>query len=242
MNNNNAFIGRNVEILFKNSISDHPAVLKKIQSYFGICGHYLGAIGMGTHSEKADVKMEFADGRNIDANIKAFSKSGISYNQLTRASVETFCKRFLLENIRLELEGLVIKKAKNTNSKLIPEHLQEKYRRIFEEIAKEMVEWSLSYKKSREIIVIYERDDSIMRIYPMKDVLKNFDYSISFTKNGNIAIGDCIIFQRKGGNGDHSKSIPKDSIKHPGNNVQLKLKMNEFILKMESVLLAEYQI
>lgn len=57
--NRNAFIGRNVEILFKNSIGDNPSVIKKIQAAFGITANYLNAMSTGIHSEKADVKMEF---------------------------------------------------------------------------------------------------------------------------------------------------------------------------------------
>ena len=64
-----------------------------------------------------------------------------------------------------------------------------------------------------------------MRIYAMKDILKSLNYDIIFTNKCNIIIGNYIVIQRKGGNGSLSKTIPKDSIKHPGNNIQLKLKI-----------------
>ena len=85
--NRNAFIGRNVEILFKNSVGDNPSVIKKLQEIFTIEGRFLQAISTGMQNEKADVKLEFADGRNIDANVKAFKESSVSYNQLTRTSL-----------------------------------------------------------------------------------------------------------------------------------------------------------
>ncbi len=47
-------------------------------------------------------------------------------------------------------------------------------------------------------------------------------------KRGNILIGKSVVIQRKGGNGVHSKDIPKDSLKHPGNNIQIKLRMKTF--------------
>ena len=94
MNNRNAFIGRNVEVLFKNSVGDNPSVIEKIQKCFDIEGRFLNAISTGIHSEKADVKMEFADGHNIDANIKAFKTSSASYNQLTRTTIARFCDKF----------------------------------------------------------------------------------------------------------------------------------------------------
>ena len=68
--NRNAIIGRNVEILFRNSIGDNPSVVSKIQAYFGIQSRFVNAISTGIHAEKADVKMEFADGHNVDANVK----------------------------------------------------------------------------------------------------------------------------------------------------------------------------
>lgn len=39
--NRNAFIGRNVEILFKNSVGDNPSVIKKLQEIFTIEGRSL---------------------------------------------------------------------------------------------------------------------------------------------------------------------------------------------------------
>jgi hypothetical protein len=110
MTNRNAHIGRNVEILFKNSVEDNPSVIEKIQKYFDIDSRFLTAISTGIHSEKADVKMEFADGNNIDANIKAFKKTSVAYNQLTRTSITNFCKLFFDEAMQTELEQLFITK------------------------------------------------------------------------------------------------------------------------------------
>jgi len=240
--NRNAYIGRNVEVLFKNSIGDNPSILRKIREYFKINSRFLAAISTGIHAEKADVKMEFADGHNVDANIKAFKKSGISYNQLTRTSLLNFCKRFSIEDLYSELEKLFILKARNVGRQLFPEDKQGDFLSVFERLAQEILEWSFSYKKSREILVLYERDESIMLIYPMKEVFKRLDKTVSFTSNGNIAIGESVVIQRKGGNGVHSRDIPKDSIKHPGNNIQIKLKMKAFIEEMRGVLLAKYVI
>ena len=51
----------------------------------------------------------------------------------------------------------------------------------------------MRYKKSRETLVLYERNNSLMQIYAMKDVFKKIDYKIEFTNNSNIAIGNSII-------------------------------------------------
>jgi len=240
--NRNAYIGRNVEILFKNSIEDNPSVIAKIQEHFSIKSRLLNAVSTGIHSEKADVKMEFADGHNIDANIKAFKKSSVSYNQLTRTSISNFCSKFFDDTMKTELEGLFIAKARKINAQVFPDEIQPRIGKAFQEVAEKIIEWAFSYKQSREILVIYERDSSVMYIYSMKEVFKKLNKTLTFTKRGNIAFGETIVLQRKGGNGVHSKDIPKDSLKHPGNNVQLKLKMKEFVKIMEPVLLASYHI
>lgn len=242
MTNRNAFIGRNVEILFKNSIGDFPSVIAKIQRHFGIESRFLNASNTGIHSEKGDDKIEFADGRNIDANIKAFKKSSVAYNQLTRTSITNFCETFFDEAMKTELEGLFIAKARDKRSHLFPDDIQARIKAAFQPKAEKMLQWAFSFKQSREILVLYERDTSIMYIYPMKEVLKKLDTTISFTIRGNIAIGQLVVFQRKGGNGVHSIDIPKDSLRHPGNDVQFKLKMRECVADMENLLIASYHI
>jgi hypothetical protein len=239
--NRNAYIGRNVEILFKNSIEDNPSVIAKIQGYFGINSRFLNAVSTGIHAEKVDVKMEFADGHNIDANIKAFKKT-VAYNQLTRTSIANFCKLFFNETMQTELEKLFIAKARNKGIQLFPRITQVRIGSAIQEKVDKILEWAFSYKQSREILVLYERTTSMMYIYPIKEVFKKLDKTISFTTKGNIAIGNTVVLQRKGGNGVHSLDIPKDSLRHPGNNVQLKLKMNEFTRVMKEVLLASYHI
>jgi hypothetical protein len=241
MVNRNAYVGRNVETLFKNSIGDHKDICEIIRSIFKIKGHFVTAISSGVHNEKVDVKIEFSCGRNVDANIKAYKKT-IAYNQLTRTTLRNFCEKFNLQCLDL-LQDLFIKKAKHINSKLIPEDKQSEISYLLQPIAKDMVEWSMSYKKAREILVLYERIEGIMYIYSMKDVLKNLNYDVVFTSKGNIAIGHSIIIQRKGGNGIHIHGIKdKGDLTHPGNNIQFKLKISDFVKEMESIRLGQYSI
>ncbi|MDD9335144.1 hypothetical protein [Candidatus Tisiphia endosymbiont of Metellina segmentata] len=58
--NRNAYIGKNVEVLFKNSIGDHQKIIQKIQENFKIQGNFITAICSGVHNEKVDVKKEFS--------------------------------------------------------------------------------------------------------------------------------------------------------------------------------------
>lgn len=238
--NTNAYVGKNVETLFKNSIGDHPSVINKIRSAFKINGNFENAIPTGLHAEKVDVKIAFNCGRNIDVNIKSYKKSA-GYNQLTRTSLKKFCEIFNLECFEY-LQNRFISKSLRANENLIPIIHQKEMLSIFQPIAKEIVKWSLSYKLSREMLVLYEREDSIMHIYVMKNILDSLCYRFCFTKKGNMMIGYYIVIQRKGGNGAHSKSVPKDSIEHPGNNIQIKLKINDFVRGMEKYKLASYKI
>lgn len=240
--NRNAFIGRNVEILFKNSIGDNPTVIDKIKDSFKIDSRFLTAISSGIHGEKVDVKLEFASGHNIDVNVKAYKKKA-GFNQLTRTTVNKFCEVFnISESDKNELIDLITLKASNTKTFLFPLDVQKKWGDFFTKNVVDILKWGFSNKSSREILVLYERDNSIMQIYVMKEVLNRLDKTVSFSIKGNIDIGNCVSFQRKGGNGSLSKTIPKNSIKHPGNNVQLKLKVKKFIEEMKSYKIAEYSI
>lgn len=59
MTNRNAYVGKNVETLFKNSIGDHKDIVEKIRNAFNIEGRFVTAISSGIHNEKVDIKMEY---------------------------------------------------------------------------------------------------------------------------------------------------------------------------------------
>lgn len=240
-NNKNAILGRNVEILFKNSVRDNPDVVSKIKTHFGIVGDLDASMQAGIYGEKADVKIGFTCGHNIDANIKAYKRK-FAFNQLTRASVDNFCKHLKIDNThRKKLKNLVINKSKNKGGYLFPKDNIEYWKSFFELKKEEIIKWAFSKNLSREILVLFDNDEEIFRIYPMKAVIKNISKEIKHTKGG-FNIGNCVSFQRKGGNGSISKKYPKDDIRHPGNNIQLKLKINKFIPEMEKCLLAKYKL
>lgn len=55
MGNRNAYIGKDAELLFKNSIVDHSDIIDKVRDIFGIKGNFSHAINTGMYREKADV-------------------------------------------------------------------------------------------------------------------------------------------------------------------------------------------
>ena len=238
--NRNAFAGRNIEKLFCNSIGDQPRVIKAIKNEFGLTTPYLASISTGIHGEKCDAKMSFADGRNIDVNLKGHKKAG--FNQATRTKLNNFCRTFgIPSQYALDLEELFRLKAETSTRPLIPSSERNKWREILEPVAKKIVRESISSHPSREILVLYDREDSIMRIWRMSEVLEKLDYSVDYTPRGNIKIGECFQLQRKGGDGN-VKTIPKIDPKHPSNDVQIKMDIKRF-LRLENLKpFAEYQI
>lgn len=240
-NNRNAYAGRNIETLFRNSINDYPSVLKSIKEYFEINGEFLNASGGGIYGEKSDVRINFADGHYVDANIKAY-KNKSAFNQLTRTTVSRFCEIFSFDNnLKIDLENLIVEKSKNTSKQLFDSNAINRWDNIIRKNAKPILKWAFSNKPSREIIVLFDRDNYVFRVYPMTEALNKMSTKIEFTIGG-FNIGDCVSFQRKGGNGSLSKTISKYDIKHPGNNVQLKLKVLKFIDIMEDIKLGEYSV
>ncbi|MCL2211754.1 MAG: hypothetical protein FWB95_07520 [Treponema sp.] len=240
MKNRNAYIGMNNEQLIKNSIADHPTVIKKLQERFDISGSLENTAGGGVYGDRADVRINFKCGHYIDANVKSYKKV-FGFNQLRRTSVSKFCEDFGLgSQDKNELENIIVEKSKNTRNPLFSEKQQVKWGEFFRKNAKNILKWGFSENPNREILVLYDRDDSIVKIYHMKDVLNRLSAEITFTKGG-LNIGECVSFQRKGGDGD-TKDIPKTVIQHPGNNVQLKVNIKKLLPLIKPVLLADYTI
>jgi len=240
-NNKNAFAGMNTEVLIKNSIGDHSDVINKLKEHFNIKGDFENAACSGRYREKSDVKINFTCGHYIDANVKGFKNEKEGFNQLTRTPVHKFCELFCLNSDeKHELENIVVSKSKNTKNPLFSEEQQKKWGVFFRTNVKKILKWGFSKNLNREILVLYNKDTSIVKIYAMKNVLNCLPTDIIFTKGG-FNIGGCISFQRKGGNGSISKH-PKTTIQHPGNNIQLKLIITKLIPILESVKLTEYTI
>lgn len=225
MANQNAFIGMDVEKLFKNTIGRHPEVLDKLQRHFGIDGDYAKSFSTGTDAGKSDVIMRFADA-TLSANIKAY-KTG--FNQLTRTTINTFCKEFNLGHLQQVFEEGAVRVA-SRSGRFIQESDVPLIIEAIAPIASEIVHFSLARMENPELLVLYNRGTNTMNLYDMKDVLDNLDYEVSISRRGIIKIGQYITIQRKGGNGVHSVHIPKTSLGHPGNNLQVKMKVGTFVL------------
>ena len=112
MTNSNADIGKNVEILFRNSIGNYPDVIDEIKRYYRIRSGYRTAIISGRQGDKADVKIEFENGYNIDANIKSVNTSARAQNQLTRKKIAPFCELFALQSAEKLIKDSFVARAR----------------------------------------------------------------------------------------------------------------------------------
>jgi hypothetical protein len=241
LSNSNAYSGKNIEALFKNSIIDQKDVLDKIRKHFKIEGDLTDSVSYGNTNQKADVILAFGDQRIIEVNVKSY-KNNPGYNQLTRMSLDKFFAAYEIKEQDLFRE-LFSKKAENKKTLLFPKEYQSKVKLLLEPKIKTLIKNAFCKTPGREILVIYDVKSSIMRIYPMKEVIDSINTDIYFTAKGNITICNILTIQRKGGNGVHIHGIKdKTDPKHPGNDLQIKLKMKNFVDSRQNILLSSYHI
>ena len=240
--NRNASTGRNAEILFKDSISEYPEVTESLKIAYRIDGDFSESMRTSTGG-KCDVKLGFTCGRNIDASIKAYTGNG--FNQITRWNVDNFAEHFnLLDSQREDLRRLVLRKSHDPYKiHLFTPEDQERFKSIIQPLSSKIIRLAFSQTLGREIFVLFSRDESIMRIWKMTDVINIITNTIDYTPKGNMMIGGCVELHRKGGNGDHVPvHILKTSPEHPGNNIGISLRIDKFINLHHAKMLTQYQI
>jgi len=230
--NRNAYIGMDVERLFKNSIRTNLMVLGKLKTHFSITGNFATSYKTGTDAGKSDVILKFSDGRTLSANIKAF-KAG--FNQVTRASIVNFCERFGIQSLKPIFEAGAVRVA-SKSGRFILESEESIVGGELVSVSKEIIHTSIAGDENPELLVLYDRNLNKMILYDMVQVLENLNYNIAFSNRGIVKIGQYFSLQRKGGNGVHSIQIPKTSLEHPGNNLQVKLNIRKFVNETASLI------
>ena len=246
MKNTNFATGEAAELLFSESIARQPDVIELLKTEYSISGDFLKTTVVRERargSAKRDVTVLFDCGSNIDASIKTNTAKSY-YNQLTRLTVDNFAKYFgLSDDVRENLRNLVMAKCRNPRGVMFPLSERKKFEGVIKPLIDSVLEEAFSNNPSREILVLFNRDDSIMRIWKMEDVLAEISHAISYSKQGgNMVIGGCVYLQRKGGNGEWAAAIDKMSPDHPGNQVQIKLHIRDFIDRHHQSMLAEYEV
>ena len=242
MKNTNFVTGTKVEVLFSQNISERPDVIDLLRTEYSIDEDFIDATVVGGRG-KCDVRIIFGSEANIDASIKTNTADSY-YNQLTRLTVDNFAKYFALsDSEREDLRDLVMAKCRNPRDLMFPVSERKKFERLIEPLIDSILKESFSDNPSSEILVLFNRDEGIFRIWKMEDVLDEISHTISYSKQGgNMVIGGCVYLQRKGGNGEYAAHIDRMSPEHPGNQVQTKIHIRHFIELHHQSMLVEYEV
>lgn len=231
MNGANPTIGTNVELLFCNSIKHQERIVDKICASLKVEGKIAHTYKTGSSQGKIDAVLRLDSGICIGANIKAFKAD---FNQLTRVGIRNFCSLLSLDNqVRTIFEDGVTRVSRNPRGGIfIEESDRITVRDALQPIVRSIVEFSMVGDERPDLLVLYDRDIYQMSIYLMDYALDQLLQStqLSFSEKGVIKIGDYITIQRKGGDGQH-KTHPRTSLKHPGNQIQVKIKPRAFVEK-----------
>jgi hypothetical protein len=221
VNKDNAKEGKETESMIKDSIRSRLQAVNELKKKFKIKGELDNTSGSGIYGDKADFRIAFTCGHYIDGNVKGYA---VGKNQLVRTSISKFCKNFdLSEPEKKDLERIFLEKAHNKKNYLFTEKDWSKWGIFFKENIKELLKWAFSKQPSREILVLYNKKISLVKIYAMKDVLRVLSKKdIIGPTIGGFNIGKYVSFQRKGGDGN-IKTYSKTDIRHPGNNIQMNL-------------------
>lgn len=192
-------------------------------------GDFLEVHSTGNNLKKSDVLLGFSNNYFLGINIKA---GKVGFNQITRLWLEKLKSEIYLENELVEIIQNGIDNHRLKRSKILIEpNFQEKIKNAFEQKSKLILE--LIFKGIGndvvKVLVIYNRNNKVFYFYDIDELIENISkLGISFSKNGVVKFGEFITLQRKGGNGD-KLHLPKSDSRHPGNQLQFKMKIIDFV-------------
>ncbi len=229
MTNRNAAIGKDHEEIFAQEIQKDQQTIHDIVRSFSSKMPQRGlkikiVETEGQHGEKSDVFIRTTGGYNFGANIKSFIGEG--FNQVTRITIDNFSKKFDMSYRFIDIiKKLTIAKAQNSRQNWITEQHVDLVINEIKPKAFDIVQYSLLGEDSPELFALIKRDDQIIWIYRMDELLDYLRNSIDVkvTSRGVLMLNECFSIQKKGGNGNHEKHA-KDDLRHGGNNLQIKMK------------------
>jgi hypothetical protein len=188
----------------------------------------------------------YANAHAIGINMKsARPKPGAissGFNQVTRMWLENFSNKIGLsdhskaiiqhgvDNHRLRRSKILIEEGFR---KALSSELQDKRFDIMEEIFR---------GKGNDVakcLAIYNQTLETFYFYNIEDVILSLaDQEITYSNRGVIQFGPFITLQRKGGDGN-VKTYHKSDARHPGNQIQFKMKILSFVDSVSPLLMEE---
>ena len=232
MDRNNFKNGQSIERIFRDAILSDDELVDQIKTKYSLPEdtELASALWQGNYGKKADVVLELGP-QKYGVSLKSFDPSKVSLNQLTRTSIENACRRYLgEEHIAYFQERMLIKARKE--GQLFPPEEQEKVKAIFQLAVRKFVKDAFALKAERAMFSIMNTETGESVLYKISDIFRHLSYKITFTRSGNLLVGDCILIHRKGGDGNDDR-WEKTDIRHPSNQFQVKLKIKPFMELME---------
>ncbi|MDP8233561.1 MAG: hypothetical protein P9M06_02000 [Candidatus Saelkia tenebricola] len=225
----NAKIGGEAERLFASKLKADTKLQKFITRKYKLKGDFLEAHPTGINQKKSDVLVLFSESVPVGVNIKA---GKADFNQVTRLWLSSLAKEIKLsktavsifqkgiDNYRLKRKECLIEKE---SQPYIENELRGKLdlviELIFRGIGNDIAKILALYDRTKKVYHLYDLDEFISKVARSK---------IGFTAKGIVKIGKYLSIQRKSGNGASVK-VPKSHPKHPGNQIQFKMKILSFM-------------
>lgn len=233
--NNNKSNAQAIQLFISRILGDPawPELLRALRGYDATAKAKGPPIEVKSNKEKASVKIEFDTKlyRPLRIRIKTFN-SRYTENHLERRKHREFCCRHGLQRSRKFLASLWLDKAVNPKERRLVagQGNSQRVSRIFASID---LGGALCGEDSPQVLALYNGTDNHWHLYDMDgDVLPLVrKQPVGFTKRGNILIGNYIIIQRRGSEGELGTS--SEDIDHPSNNVQIKMRMRNFYNEMK---------
>lgn len=222
------------QAIFIGLVNQDPSFNKRLKKAINLPEEtQLAAYKPLTTIEKSDAVLIISQGKNAGCSIKA---AEANFNQLQRIwlkdlasaiqmpkSVENAIQA-CIDSQRLKISKVFISKG---YAKLIMDYFKQNIDALFSKIFTGG-DFSVKY------LVVYDFNKKIWYLSEIADVIECIKaQQISISSRGILYFGDCLTMQRKGGNGAHVR-VPKSHPKHPGNQLQFKVKPLSMIKNMPS--------
>lgn len=200
-------------------------------------GQFLEVFPTGTSNKKSDLLAMYTGGTGIGINVK--SARSIGFNQVTRTWLDSFASKIGLSEFATEAIQNGIDNHRLKRSKIL---IEAEYR---EQLADELSEKSGNIIEEifmgigndvAKCLVLINKSTNTVHFYDIREAVSSISQQpITFSKNGVIQFGEFITMQRKGGDGN-VKRPPKSDPKHPGNQIQFKMKIIKYMEQIPPML------
>lgn len=242
--NINHSIGKENEEILTDIFNKNRKLFQLIAKNFGNNENVISytAERIGHLGKKSDFTINTSNGDNYSVTVKSFKGNG--FNQVSRVGISRFISNFNLSvQIKKVLERATIRYATKTTQKWITDEIKDTVVNSFKSVAFDIIQDSLSGEDNPMLLVLMQSDVDRIYFFKMDDFLKQMkeELKTEITPRGVISLHPCFTIQRKGGNGRKDDALfGKESLKHGGNDLQIKMKSLAIIKSFSSIVICNY--